>query len=255
LNTLASTADHAAPAVKSALRTLLIFELFAERRRALSLAEIARTLQMPKSSCLSLLSTLAERGYLQRSGADGAYHTTRRWLLQAQLASLHDAHAQHMHDCLVRLRDALGETAISAVLAGDQSTYLDVVESTELVRYSTRPGETRPLAVSASGRAQLGVLDEAARAAVLDRVYASPARPRSARRTLEKLIADERDRGWSVNLGGYRPDVISVAVGLTLDGSAHALVVAAPYARAEARADRIGRQIAREVHDLLQRLQ
>ena len=245
----------AVPAVKSALRTLRIFELFAERQHALPLAEIARGLQCPKSSCLALLTTMVERGYLARSGAEGAYHPTRLWLHQAQLASRHHDQARHVHEALLRLRDATGETAISAVLTEDRSAYLDVVESAELVRYSARPGESRPLAVSASGRAQLGVLAAEARGAVLDRLYASPERPRAARRTLERLIVEERNRGWSVNVGGHRPDVASIAVGYALDGVAHSLVIGAPLPRTEKRTDRIGRVLAREVQALLGRLQ
>jgi DNA-binding IclR family transcriptional regulator len=249
------TTEAGTPAVKSALRTLLIFELFAERQRALPLSEVTRALRCPKSSCLALLNTLAERGYLERLADDGGYQPTRLWLHQARLASRHHDHAHQVHDALVRLRDATGETAISATLNGDRSSYLDVVESTELVRYTARAGEFRPLAVSASGRAQLGVLDDTQRAAVLDRLYAGADRPRSARRTLERLISDERERGWSLNVGGYRPDVVSVAAGFRLDGSAHSLVVGAPRARGEQHADRIGRQVAREVHELMGRLQ
>ncbi len=251
---VASADASGTAAVKSALRTLLIFELFGQRQHALQLSEIARALQCPKSSCLALLATLSERGYLERVADDGSYRPTRLWLHQAQLATRHHDRAQQLHDSLVRLREATGETAISATLVNDRSAYLDVVESTELVRYSARPGEFRPLAVSASGRALLGVLDEARRAALLDRLYAGPDRPKASRRTLERLVTDEQARGWSVNVGGYRPDVVSVAVGFRLDGSALSLVIGAPRARGEPQADRIGRQLARERQDLLGRL-
>ena len=184
-------------AVKSSLRTLLIFELFAQRQCPLTLAQIAQALEMPKSSCLALLTTLGERGYLYRYGADGGYYPTRRWLHQANRVAEHDPIAHYVRASLERLRDAFGETALGAMLAGDQSTYLDVVESTELVRFTARPGDVKPLDVSASGRALLGVLPPADRAAVLDRLYAGAGRPRAARRTLDKLIADEAARGWS----------------------------------------------------------
>jgi hypothetical protein len=33
-----------------------------------------------------------------------------------------------------------------------------------------------------------------------------------------KLILQERERGWSCNLGDHNPDVLSVAVGVELNG-------------------------------------
>jgi IclR family transcriptional regulator, acetate operon repressor len=50
--------------VTSAWRTLRIFEVFAEQQRPLSLTELAQELQIPKSSCHAIVSTLSEGGYL-----------------------------------------------------------------------------------------------------------------------------------------------------------------------------------------------
>jgi len=243
-------------AVKSSLRTLLIFELFAERLRPLALAEIARDLEMPKSSCLALLTTLSERGYLVRAARDGSYYPSRRWQTQANRVAESDPLSRHIHESLVRLRDASGETAIHAALAGDRSTYLDVVESTEIIRYTARAGDLKPLNASASGRAQLGALEPAAREAVFDRLAQASTSGRLgySRRALEQLVSRERQRGWSINLGEYRPDVISIAVGFDLNGSAHSLVIAAPYPRLETRVDKVGQTLQREVNALMQRL-
>jgi IclR family transcriptional regulator, acetate operon repressor len=246
----------ASPAVKSSLRTLQVLELFAEVQRPLTLAEIARELAMPKSSCLALLSTLADRGYLYRGAAPGAYYPTRRWLSHANRVAEHDTLAMQLRDTLVRVRDTMGETAIHAVLAGDQSVYIDVVESTELIRLTARAGDWKPLQVSASGRAELGVLDAATRAAVIARLPldAGERRHRMSRRTLEQTVERERERGWSANLGEFRPDVASVAVGLDVHGTAHAIVVAAPLQRLGPRIDKVGALLRREVLSLAQQL-
>jgi DNA-binding IclR family transcriptional regulator len=55
--------------VKSALRTLQILEAFAEAARPMSLGEVARAIDAPRSSVLALLATMVERGYLYRVGA------------------------------------------------------------------------------------------------------------------------------------------------------------------------------------------
>lgn len=242
--------------VKSALRTLQILEAFAQAGRPMTLVEVSREIDAPRSSCLALLTTLAERGYLYRVGANMAYYPSRRWMDLATAVWEKDPLAVHIRASLERLRDLTGETTIDAVLAGDRSVYLDVVESRELVRYTARAGETKPLPVSASGRAQLAVLDEAERKALVAALPSGggPDRPRFNRKALLETVDKERRRGWSINLGEFRPDVISVAVGFDLRGTVHSLVVAAPYHRVEARVDDLGRILRDEVRALQARL-
>lgn len=243
-------------AVKSALRTLQILEIFAEQRRPLALGELARLMETPKSSCLALVATLAERGYLYRVGLEGAWYPTRRWLDNASQVAEHDTVAAEVKASLRRLRDATGETAIDAVLVGDRSVYLDVVESSELVRFTARAGDSKPLHASASGRAQLGVLEPAERQALVRKLTLEriTSRTRVTQRALEQTVQEESARGWSANYGEFRPDVISIASGLRLGATVHSLVVGAPYQRVEKKVDRIGQAVRAEALALARRL-
>ena len=250
-------AETSTGAVKSALRTLLILELFASEKTTLTLAEISRSLDMPKSSCLALLGTLTDRGYLYKATHDGRYYPTKRWLNNARLVAEHDPLAAEIHTALERLHRDSGETAIHAVLAGDRSVYVDVVESDETIRFSTRSADTKPLHVSASGRAQLGLLQTDQMMSIIERINLKSMRsnrPDFTRQSLVKLISDERARGWACNMGEHNPDVLSVAVGVDLNGSAHALVVAAPLTRAAPHVERIGKILMREAEQLVKNI-
>jgi IclR family transcriptional regulator, pca regulon regulatory protein len=57
-------------AVKSATRVLDMLELFAVASRPLGVSEVAKRLELPKSSAQALLLTLEGRGYLLRSDAE-----------------------------------------------------------------------------------------------------------------------------------------------------------------------------------------
>jgi IclR family acetate operon transcriptional repressor len=243
--------------VKSALRTLQILEVFAGAGRPLSLGELARGIDAPRSSCLALLTTLSERGYVYRVGEPQGWYPTRRWADLARAVCEHDPVALHVHAALERLRDTCGETAIDAMLAGGRSVYVDVVESREMVRYTARAGDSKPLHLSASGRAQLAALDDAACREIVASLPSgsTPGQARLNRRVLLDIVAHDRARGWSVNLGEFRPDVISVAAGFTLGTSAHSLSIAAPYHRIEARVDQIGRMLRDEAGKLAARIQ
>jgi IclR family acetate operon transcriptional repressor len=181
-----------------------------------------------------------------------AYYPTRRWLDQARAITETDPVSRHVRASLERIRDLTGETAIEAVLSGGRALYLDVVESTELIRFTARTGETKPVHVSASGRALLGVFDESQRRLAVQSLVVLPGEPRArfSRKALLDLVAEEVGRGWSVNLGEHRVDVLSVAAGFMAHGLPHALVVAAPRGRAEDRVERFGRLVQAEAKAL-----
>src|SRR6185436_164156 len=76
--------------VKSALRVLTILEYFAAARKPATLSQMSRQLELPKSSCLALLDTLLQSGYLCWLGKDGGYYPTRRWLDLAEVITRSD---------------------------------------------------------------------------------------------------------------------------------------------------------------------
>ena len=54
------------------------FELFAREHRPLSLTELARGLEVPMSSTLALVRTLAAKGYVYEIRPRGGYYPTRK---------------------------------------------------------------------------------------------------------------------------------------------------------------------------------
>ncbi len=64
--------------VKAAVRTLELFEAFAEAKRPIPLLQLATRLGLPKSSCFALVGTLAARGYLYEIAPRAGYYPTRR---------------------------------------------------------------------------------------------------------------------------------------------------------------------------------
>ena len=59
--------------VKTAGRTLDLFEAFARERKPLSLSQLARAIGAPVSSCFGIVRTLEARGYLYEVKARGGF--------------------------------------------------------------------------------------------------------------------------------------------------------------------------------------
>ena len=222
--------------VKTALRVIEIIETYARERRALPLSELARLLGVPVSSCLALIRTLSDLGYLYETGRRQGYYPTGRLLAMAQRIARADPVLDRVYASLVELRDATQETVVFGKLSGEgRVVYLDVLDSPHTIRYAPVAGEFRELHANSLGKALLSMLDPDARHALLAR------RPlaRHNERTLatpEAVDADlelSRQRGWFMNLGESIPDVCAIAWPVTLSGEIYAISVGGPVYRIE----------------------
>lgn len=228
--------------VKTALRVFEIIEAFAQEKQPLALSEMARLLDMPVSSCLGLIRTLEERGYLYETGRRQGYYPTGRLLAMAQVIAAHDPVLDRVKPALVELRDGARETVVFGKLReGGQVVYLEVVDAPQSIRYTTGAGETRPAYANSMGRALLSTLTPEARR---DYVKATQlVRLTDSTLTTASALAGELERsaarGWYANLGESIPDLAGIAWPVHIGGRAYAISVAGPRYRIEPRIEEI----------------
>ncbi|MGA8828559.1 MAG: IclR family transcriptional regulator [Syntrophobacteraceae bacterium] len=227
--------------VKSARRTLDVFEVFAKAGGVLPLAALARMLDIPRSSCFALLRTLASRGYLWQTGTSG-YYPTRKLYIVAETIARCDPLIDRVLPVMTALRDQTKETVILGKRQDDQVIYLAVVESEQMLRYSARPGDFKPLHGSASGKVLLAALPEEERHALLERLQLTHITPRTITsiRALEHDLHTGLARGWQYVEGENVPDVIAIAAPVDLNGEIYALVIAGSIPRMKDRLDEAG---------------
>jgi DNA-binding IclR family transcriptional regulator len=228
--------------VKAATRTLDVFEAFATAKRPLTLSELARAIGAPVASCFGIVRTLERRGYLYGARPRRGLYPTRRLLEQARVIAAHDPLTGRLDSALLALRDRTGETVLLGKRLGDRAVYLDVREGPQTVRYTARVGDLKPLHSSAVGKALLGTLDEGDRRRLLGRLDLTRVTPATitSRRALLADLAAGRARGWYITRGENVPDVMAVAVPVTIDGDVLAVAVAGPVHRMAPRAARHG---------------
>jgi DNA-binding IclR family transcriptional regulator len=101
-------AGLAAGTVKSADRTVELLELLAAADRGLTLTELHRELNWPKSSLFMLLQTLVARRWVEADASRTSYRLGVRALLIGVAYLDHDAVAAVAAEPLDRLRDRLG---------------------------------------------------------------------------------------------------------------------------------------------------
>jgi IclR family transcriptional regulator, acetate operon repressor len=221
--------------VKSADRTLQILEAFAAAGEPLGIAELARRLSIPVSACYALLRTLELRGYLYELGLRKGWYPTLRWLQKARAIADHDPMLERVTPILEVLGKATGETIVFGKRSGAEVVYLNVVESPHSIRYSAQPGDRKPLHSSSAGKALLGALPPAERAALLDTLKLARVTPNTivGRERLEKDLEAGAKRGWYATRGENVADVHALGAPVRIDGELYAVVIAGPAHRIE----------------------
>jgi IclR family transcriptional regulator, acetate operon repressor len=218
--------------IKTAGRTLDLFEVFAREGRPLRLTEVASLMNAPVSSCHQLLKTLENRGYVYGL-LSKSWYPTRQMLRNSEAIAVRDPLLKVLAPVMEELRDSTGESVLVAQQSGPHALLLEVVESNNAIRYATRPGSLRPLHCSGVGKALVGALPAQER----DRWLPPEPYPRQTdstlvtRAELDANLAMSARRGWYASLGESVPELCAVAVPLQVASGVFALSVAGPTSR------------------------
>lgn len=198
------------PAVE---RAVMLVDALAAADRPLALADLARRLDLPKSSVHGLLSTLVALG-LARRDADGQFalgHKPLQWAdafaSQSDVLRAFDEHS--------RAFPALApETVMLAVLDGADVAYLSCRQGSRPLAVNFRVGGRFPASCTSSGKAMLATLsDEQVRALIGPQGFAKLTRHSvDSMPTLLRQLAAAR-------VGGYAIDDEETAEGMLCFGA------------------------------------
>ncbi len=221
--------------VKTCVRTVGLFEIFARTRTPLSLTELARELGSPLSSCMYLVRTLERRGYVYQVGSRYDIYPSRKLFGLATSILAGEVWMERIEPLLVQLRDATQETIILGKRQRNEVIYVAVIEGSQTIRYTAQAGDLKPLHSSSIGKALLSWLPVSERVELvsklgLERVTPATITDRTA------LLADlehSAERGYAMTRGENVADVMAIAKPLRLGPELYAICVAGPIHRME----------------------
>lgn len=213
-------------------RGLDVLELLAKERDIATLTEMARHLRMSKSGTHNLVSTLSERGYVDRT-PHGSYRLgLRAWEISRGVAQIDIGRIAKPY--MRGLVEKIDEGAILGILDGFDVIYIQLVQSPQPVRVHAEIGDRIPAHCTSTGLALLAYFTPDQVKSLLP-----PGLPANSPDTITEpaLLLRElqrvRLRGYAVNRGGWRIDVGGVAAAV-LDRQGRpiaGLCVAAPRYR------------------------
>lgn len=225
------------PEHRTVSRMMAILEaVVASEPHGLRLADLAETLDAPKSSIHGLARGLVATGYVREHRG--------RYFQGPAVAVLSVGGEQvpaAYHHALEELSAEWAETAILATLAGESVINIDVVEPKQTIRASPPVHERRPMWPGTYGKVFLAFMPPRRRDGYLARKH-----PDAAERA---RILDEleivRSEGVAFNRGEVDPDLYGVASPIRIVGIDVTLAIglAGPANRMRPRLDEIGEAV------------
>jgi DNA-binding IclR family transcriptional regulator len=219
-------------------RTLDFLELFAEKKRPLSLSDISRLLSVPISSCHDVLQALEERGYIYEIAPRAGYYPTLQLLDIATDIANNDPVVLRADHALRALRDKVDESVLLCKASGRIATYLLSFEPSHALRFSVKVGEhVRSLYATSAGKAQLASWDEDAFDAYLTSAELKPFTTNTitTKAALKAEIEAGRKNGWFANREESQPGVVTLSAPFAWSGATYIVTIAGPASRLESR--------------------
>jgi IclR family transcriptional regulator, blcABC operon repressor len=202
-----------APAVT---RAAAILDALAENASVPTpLSDLARQLNLPKSSVANICGALVDAGLVRR--ADAGFQLGRRLaeLGGAYLATVDQV--QQFHDLADQLPAASDETMQMAVLDGLEVTYVARHDGRQPIRLASEIGRRLPASCTALGKAMLASLDRADLRERLRGVEGLPVLTRNSHRRVPDLLDDldeVRRRGHAIDNEETSEGVICLGVAI-----------------------------------------
>ncbi|MFT6556183.1 IclR family transcriptional regulator [Sneathiella sp.] len=146
--------------VQSLTRALSVLNVIAENPPGMTLTGISRALGLAPSTSHRLLTTLQEERYVQYDRDSShwqigmqAFVTGNGFLSSRDLVSV-------ARPFMRRMMEESGETVNLAISEGDDVIYMAQVESREMMRVYSKPGNRVPLHCSGVGKAIMMLMDD-----------------------------------------------------------------------------------------------
>lgn len=206
-------------------RAFVILEVLARSRRALTLAELAEEGRLPKPTVHRILKSLRDLGYVEQEARGGAYELSGR-LVSLREYGRDQAVREKALPVMERLHAAFDETVNLGLLEGIFVRYVEVIETTQPLRWIVKPGARDSFRTTALGRAIVAALPAAQQSRLIAKACAGlPARGRKmARAALEQELAATRERGYAIEEEETVAGVACLAVSLAALGEPMAAV-------------------------------
>lgn len=207
---------HEVSPVKSADRVIDIFLLLAQSPNGLQLKDISRNLRIPASSLYAILSTMKNRGFVERESGSLLYRLSIK-----VLEMMPRSNPSYTEDDLVslalpvmeKIQQASQETVSLSVLVNNEIVFIGKRSGSGVVQVVNALGSRLPAHATGSGKVMMSYLPEQD----IDRIFPVEELPRftdktiTSKRYLKEKLVEIRKLGYAIDHGESVVGVWAVA--------------------------------------------
>ena len=196
---------------KTVVKSLDLLNLFVENPK-LSLNEMVQLSGIPKTSVHRMIGSLEDMGFLQKD-AENKYSLGLLFLQFGQLVSERLDLRQVALPVMQVLRDDVEEAVNLIMKDGNETIYIEKLETTHPVRLYTKIGRRAPLYAGACSRIILAFLPEQEREHYLKEIELKPIGLGTItdKQKLRLVLEDSRAKGYSISYSELENHTASLA--------------------------------------------
>jgi len=217
-------------------KALSLLDVVSRAERGMGLAEIARLCGTDKATARRLLVDLGRFGFIEQDSETKKYDLGSAPVRLARIREMRFPFLRIGAPIADALAERVGETVHLSKFSGDRLSTVHVAESAKAHRVSLDVGTTLPLHATASGLAFLaGCVVQEIDSYLPDDLEPFTQHTVTSRAELKRLVAQTRERGYSICEQGLESGTISTAAVIKAPGSQPigTIAIAAPLMRVD----------------------
>lgn len=238
---------------RSTQRVLDILSTLSEADKGMTMTEICRVLDAPKSSLFPILHTMADAGFVSFDTASGRYDIGMRSYLLGATYERRGGRIAAFKASMRQVVDACDETCQLGTLERGRVLYVAKVDSTQPVHLRSSIGKTLGASYTAIGKALLAEMtnDEARQCVPVPLEVPTPRAPATMDALIDEL-AQVRETGFAYDNEEATEGVRCIAVSVCkAGGTRYAMSVTTPsYRLTPDKEQAIRSALAQAKHDL-----
>lgn len=200
--------------VKSVSRALDIITLVSLKKGGLGVTEIARQIDINKSSVHRILSTLVQYGYVEQDEETSRYKIGYKFLeISSKLLDSIDIRSE-AHPYLQQLENETNEVIHLAVYDQGEVVYIETMDGNETLRMHSKVGKRAPVHCTSVGKAILAYLPSDVVLDVLERkgMIVHTSQTITNKEQFMKELQQVRERGYALDLEENENGITCIAV-------------------------------------------
>ncbi|UTR12109.1 IclR family transcriptional regulator [Evansella sp. LMS18] len=197
-------------------KALIVLSCFSEQNFALTLEDISKMTNIPRSTLFRILTSLEEYRYIKKNLVSNKtwYTLGYTFLEKGQMVHRHSDIREHAKEEMTALRNEVNLNVQLAIQEGLDALYIEQIPSWRPVRLYPAIGRRAPLYAAACPRILLAYLDEKEQTEVLNRLTLKKFTPFTPveRQGIEKSLREIRKNGYSLSYGELFEGTLAFAV-------------------------------------------